>query len=136
MLDEHDGQAQVGDQPAQQLHEGARLALGHARRGLVEEEQRGLGGEGPRDLQAPLVAVGETAGHVVGVVGEPDAVEQRRARAPTARPPRGGSAGRARARPTDPSRMRACMPTRTFSMAVMLPKSRMFWNVRHTPERR
>jgi hypothetical protein len=25
------------------------------------------------------------------------------------------------------------MPTSTFSTAVMLAKSRMFWNVRHTP---
>ena len=32
-----------------------------------------------------------------------------------------------------PSGTRACMPTSTFSIAVMLAKRRMFWNVRHTP---
>src|SRR5919108_1399114 len=32
-----------------------------------------------------------------------------------------------------PTRMRECIPTSTFSAAVMLAKSRMFWNVRHTP---
>jgi hypothetical protein len=32
-----------------------------------------------------------------------------------------------------PPRRRQCIPTRTFSIAVMCWKSRMFWNVRPTP---
>ena len=32
-----------------------------------------------------------------------------------------------------PAFIRACWPTRTFSSAVMVPKRRMFWNVRATP---
>ena len=52
-------------------------AVGSSRR-----SRRGLRGQGARDLQAPLVAIGEAAGHVVGVVGEPDALEQRRAPIP------------------------------------------------------
>ena len=32
-----------------------------------------------------------------------------------------------------PPFVRECMPTRTFSSAVMYSNSRMFWNVRPTP---
>jgi hypothetical protein len=35
--------------------------------------------------------------------------------------------------PNRPACIRACWPTMTFSTAVIVPKSRMFWNVRATP---
>ena len=34
-----------------------------------------------------------------------------------------------------PARIRVCWPTMTFSSAVIVPKSGMFWNVRATPIR-
>jgi hypothetical protein len=36
-------------------------------------------------------------------------------------------------RAEEPAPIRACWPTRTFSSAVIVPKSRMFWNVRAMP---
>ncbi len=41
-----------------------------ARRRLVQAEQHRLGAHGPRDLQAPLVAVGQVAGLLVGRLGQ------------------------------------------------------------------
>ena len=35
--------------------------------------------------------------------------------------------------PNTPACMRECMPTRTFSSAVICGKRRMFWNVRPMP---
>ncbi len=82
VLDDEDGEAEVRvnllDQAVQVLH-----FLGiHARRGLVQEEQPGLQGEGPGDLQAPLVPVGKGGGGLVRPVGEPHPFEKRHAPVP------------------------------------------------------
>jgi hypothetical protein len=45
------------------------------RRRLVEAEQMRLGAHGARDLQPPLVAIGQVGGRVVGAVDQPDALE-------------------------------------------------------------
>src|SRR5216683_3864285 len=78
VLDEQDGEAEVGDEAAQERHEVPRLALGHPGRGLVEEEEGGPRGEGAPDLEAALVAVGQVAGDLVGPPPEPHGVEQLR----------------------------------------------------------
>jgi hypothetical protein len=41
--------------------------------------------------------------------------------------------GGLRIEPNSPAFIRACSPTMTFSVAVIVPNSRMFWNVRATP---
>src|SRR5581483_1269065 len=58
---------------ADHRHELVRLAGAHARRRLVQEEHARVGGEGPGQLDALLVAVREIAGQLVRLVGEPDA---------------------------------------------------------------
>ena len=72
---------------------------------LVEAEQHGLGAHRARDLEPALLAVGQTAGGPVGMLGEAGAVEPARARA---RPPRARLAGRRRS----PARRRRCSRTR------------------------
>ncbi len=52
----------------EQGHEATRLALGHARGGLVQQEQGGIRGERPRQLETALLAVGQVAGQLVGLV--------------------------------------------------------------------
>ena len=65
VLDQQDGDAElVADAPEQQ--QGV-LALGrvHARGRFVQQQQPGLGGQGPGDLHPALGAVGEAAGQFV-----------------------------------------------------------------------
>jgi hypothetical protein len=82
VLDEQDGQAQLGHQAHQELHEAGRLALGHPGGGLVEQQERRLRGQGPSDLEPALVAVGQVAGGLVGAGAQADAVEQLRGPGP------------------------------------------------------
>src|SRR5215510_14153169 len=82
VLDEEDGEAEIAYQLAQEGHEAARLALGHARGGLVEEEEGGLGREGAADLEPALIAVGEVARDLVGAVAQSDHVEELRGTRP------------------------------------------------------
>ncbi len=56
-------------------HRLIRLLGTHARGGLVEEEQDRLGGQGDGDLEMALLAVREVGGELVGLVGEPDGLE-------------------------------------------------------------
>ena len=65
-------------EPAQQLHQASRLALGHARRRLVEEEQRRAGTERAAELEPPLLAVGQVARQLVGLVAQAHDLEQLR----------------------------------------------------------
>ena len=86
------------------------LALGHAGRGLVEQQQRGLGGQRAGELQPPLVAVGQVAGHARWPCR---AAPRRSSSSPPRRhSPRSISAkrGRGRARPRSRGATRACMP--------------------------
>ena len=110
-----------------------RLLRVHPGGRLVEEEELRLRRERARDLEPALVAVGEVLARVSSTF--------RRARSTRA------ARGRARARPRS-SRLirgvrriaprsrpcrRECIPTSTFSSAVMFWKRRMFWNVRPMP---
>src|SRR5690349_1297778 len=65
VLDEQNRGAVLAD-IRQQAPQRERLGGVHARRGLIEREQLRLGGERPGDLEAPLVAVGQAPGGVVG----------------------------------------------------------------------
>ena len=64
VLDDEDGDALVADGEDQFLG-GAGLLGVHAGRGLVEQQQAGVAGQCPGDLQLALFAVGEVAGEVV-----------------------------------------------------------------------
>src|SRR5262245_12958437 len=46
VLDQDDGEVQVGDEPAQQAHERPSLTLAHAAGRPVRQQRRGLGGQG------------------------------------------------------------------------------------------
>ena len=59
----------------QQLAQRRAFARVQAGGGLVEAEQRGLGAHRARDLEPPLVAIGQIAGGVVGAVEQADAIE-------------------------------------------------------------
>src|SRR5262247_493660 len=76
VLDQDDGEAQIGDQAAQEMHQVGRLALGHASGWLVEEQQRGLGRQRAGQLEAPPVAVRQVARDDVGAHLQSDPVEQ------------------------------------------------------------
>ncbi len=101
MLDEHHRDSVV----AHRTHELAdlRRLLGvHAGRGLVEQDQAGPGGQGPRDLDPTLGAVGQLVGQLAPF-GHTDPVEQRGgallALAPLAPLPRGEQQAAQRPRP-------------------------------------
>ncbi len=75
----------VGDEEADAVERGevaaqvaADVAAGAGVEGgerFVEQQQAGLGGQGPGQGDALGLAAGQGAGPVVGVVGEPDALE-------------------------------------------------------------
>ena len=89
--------------------------------------------EGTRQLQASLVAVGQVLGQLVVPTGQarPGPAAPVPARPPLP-PPAAAVASTARWS-TKLARSWRCMPTSTFSSAVMFWKSRMFWNVRPMP---
>ena len=134
VLDEQDGEAPLVAQALHERGEGIGFLGVHARRGLVEQQQLGVGGQRPGDLDASLVAVGEVDGQMF-VHGPLQADVLQRLRR-LRRAPRFSSLathGGRRIEPNSPAFMRECWPTMTFSSAVMVPKSRMFWKVRATP---
>src|SRR5918992_3243989 len=65
VLDDQDRHALVPD-PGDELHQPPLLRGVPPRRRLVQEEELGLGGQGPGDLHPPLVSVGEVPGQLVG----------------------------------------------------------------------
>ena len=75
MLDEHDRDP-LRDERAHELPQAPRLARVHPRRGLVEDQHARLGSERPRDLEPPLVPVGELAGERAGATAQADALQQ------------------------------------------------------------
>ncbi len=75
VLDQQHGDAAVAHL-ADELHQLDGLGRVHARRRLVEQQELGLGGEGARDLEPPLMSVRQVAGEVVAVVVELDELEQ------------------------------------------------------------
>ena len=87
----HDDDGQVLGDATHELDRGAGLADAHARRGLVEAEELGLGGEGDADLEVALGAVREVGGQLLFLRAQPDrlqhgagAVDQVRERIPVA----------------------------------------------------
>ena len=76
VLDEEDGQVEIATQAVDEAGHLRRLLRIHPRGWLVEEEQLGLAGEGPRDLQAALVAVGEILGGHRTLAAQSDVVEE------------------------------------------------------------
>src|SRR5687768_3496636 len=75
VLDQQQRDAVVADAP-DQLAERNALRGVHARGRLVQGEELGLGGEGPRDLEPALVAVRQAAGGLVRACADADVVEQ------------------------------------------------------------
>ena len=68
VLDEQHGDATVTD-GRDGIHQGHGLLVVHAARGLVQDQQPGVGGQGASDFQQALVAVGKTAGGLGVMVG-------------------------------------------------------------------
>ena len=132
VLDEQDGQAQLGAQLGDEPLHLLGLVGVHARRRLIQQQQHRLAGQGAGDLQAALVAVGQVAGGDVVAALETHQRQQLAAAI-------GG--GRFLARLTSRGEdgverllcSLMCMPTSTFSSTVMFWKSRMFWKVRPMP---
>ena len=75
VLDDHHRDALVAH-PADEVHGRRRLVGVHARGGFVEQEEAGVGGQGPGDLQPALVAVGQVLAQGVPVAGEADEGQQ------------------------------------------------------------
>jgi len=73
---DHRGRVGIGGQIAEPLHELLAPAQVEARGGLVEQQQARTRGEGARDFQAALVAVGKIAGEFAGAVAEGEDVEE------------------------------------------------------------
>ena len=66
VLDEQDGQAELGSQPADEVGQVARLLGVHAGGRLVEQQELRTRGQRSRDLQPALVAVGQVAASTAG----------------------------------------------------------------------
>ena len=111
----------------------ARLDGVHARRRLVEQQQLRLAGQRARDLQPPLVAVGQVAGQLVLAAPQADVVEPAWRPSPaTCLLRAAGAASGARRRRAMRAAASACRPARS-RCAVMLANRRMFWKVRPMP---
>src|SRR3989454_5629867 len=76
VLDHAQRQAELAVDPAHQLHRGRRLGGSEPRHGLVEQEQAGLGGERPRDLEPLLVGQGQVRRDHVLSRREPGELEE------------------------------------------------------------
>ena len=113
VLDQHDRDAEVPDAPDQrdQLE---RLGRVHPRRGLVEQEERRPRRQGARDLQPPLVPVGQVHRELGLVLADPEEVQQGLGPGHAAPSPRGRPGGCAAWRRT-PGGRAAWVPTRTLS---------------------
>jgi hypothetical protein len=75
VLDEQHRDPALGAQGLHQLAQLLGLLRVHPRGRLVEQQQLRIGGQRPRDLQAPLVAVGEVHGQLV-VLAQADEAQQ------------------------------------------------------------
>lgn len=76
MRDEHDGQAQLAVEVAQQLEDGAGGLRVQGAGGLVGEQHLGVAGQRAGDADALLLPAGELGGVGLGLVGEADQVQQ------------------------------------------------------------
>ena len=134
VLDQDHRDAAVGEQADQRL-EVLDLAVGQARRRLVEQQQLRPQRQRARDLEPALVAERQVARLLLGIVGEADEVQQLARLREEARAPRGRSAAAAAA-----SRRACCdsadgsRPARSPAR-VIWPNSSVFWNVRAMPRR-
>ena len=122
MLDEEDGQAELGAKTRDELHQVLRLLGVHARRRLVEEQQLRAGGKRARDLEAPLVAVGEVLGELVADPVQPD-VRQELLGPTIAESSSRRARGVLRKASTRFECIWECIPMRTFSTAVMFEEA-------------
>ena len=93
VLDEEDREAALVAQAAHELRRSGRLLRVHPRRGLVEQEQLGVGGQRAGDLEPALVAVGEVGRHDVEELRR--AGRRRRAARAPSRAPRAPPGARA-----------------------------------------
>ena len=75
MLDEQDGDAAFVAHPADEAHHVRAFAGIHAGHRLVQHQQARPGGERPRHLEPPLLAIGEVPRDHVAAAPEPDEVE-------------------------------------------------------------
>ena len=116
----------------EEVGEGDRLLRVHAGGRLVEQQQLRLGRQRTRDLQPALVAVGEVLGELVVDRPRP-AVAQQLARLLVGLALLAADRGVPKIEPRIPPFRRECMPTSTFSSAVICGNRRMFWNVRPMP---
>ena len=76
VFDEQDGQVEVAPHLADKTAQLGLLGRVHAGRRLVQQQDTRLEGQGARDLQAALVAVGEVARLLFGAVGQPHQGQQ------------------------------------------------------------
>jgi hypothetical protein len=76
VLDQDDREPEVGDESAQEMHQGARFALSHPGGRLVEEQERWPGGERSRQLEPPPVTVRQVARDDVCAALQPDPIEE------------------------------------------------------------
>ena len=102
---------------------------------LVETKQLWTGAHGPRDLEAPLRAIGQVACRVVGAIDQLGLLQPMLGKLDRGlRRPAGSSL-----KPNRPSNVKPdafisllCWATRRFSSSVMPENRRMFWKVRAT----
>ena len=78
VLDEDDGHAFVADL-TDERHQGGGLLGVHAGGRLVEEQQLGLGGQRPGDLQPSLRSIGQALGEFVATPSQAHVLQQREA---------------------------------------------------------
>ena len=118
----------AGSSRAQQPGHQPRLRGREAGGGLVEQEHARPPGQGQRDLELALLAVGEVPHHRVAELLEPDRRERR---------PRPLEQRRVARRPGGAWRSctggRACTASRQFSSTVRSGKRLVIWNVRARP---
>ena len=104
VLDDDD--REVLRQRADELGEAVALRRGHARGGLVEEEEPRLRRERDGDLELTSLTVAEVARHDVRPVGEPDVGDALLGEVVDPRPPSRGSRSLRAGGPRRPSRSR------------------------------
>jgi len=73
VLDEEDGQGEVPVDLTDELDEFLHLLRIHARGGLVQQQHLRARGQGPSDLQPPLLPVGQAAGQLLLAIRQAEA---------------------------------------------------------------